>query len=61
MSTILGPDKVDPSKLSPREYKAQKKLATDLYNDFFHEALRDLAHKGNIVPEYLSTEVSYNE
>lgn len=43
--TVLGPNVVDPMKLTKREYKDQRKVAHELYEAFVHEALRDLVHK----------------
>jgi hypothetical protein len=57
---ILGPDSVDVSKLSPREFKDQRRAASELYNAFIYSALKDMKH-GLAVPDSLRSEVSYNE
>lgn len=55
MKTILGLDRVDPSKLSPKEYKSQKKLATELYEMF--QFNHDIKNEFNPY----AREVIYNE
>lgn len=53
--SILGPDRIDPAKLSVSDYKKQKKLATELYEIF--------QWNHNIENEFnpYAREVTYNE